>query len=220
MLAYAPRPAATRSPRTLILVAAGHVVALALVLTARSEFAQRERGRPIDVIHVPLKPPPPPPPPSPDPVAQRPSAPSTVTRVPVIVPIPGPTPEPLVTGPTTTTPDPVVGPAIVPQPYVPEPPIPAIVRKAARFVTPADLVRPPYPLSKQRLGEEARLKLSLTIDPRGRVTSVAPVGPADAAFLDAARRHIVRHWRYQPASEGGTAVASTIVVTLTFTLEE
>ena len=40
MLAYAPR-STTRSgsPRTLILVAAGHAVALALVLTARSQFA-------------------------------------------------------------------------------------------------------------------------------------------------------------------------------------
>lgn len=221
MLAYAPRrTTANRSPRTLILVAAGHVVALALVLTARSEFARQEPEGPLKIIHVPLKPPPPPPPPSPDPVAQAPSAPSTVTRVPVIVPIPGPTPEPFTPGPDTATPNPVVGPAIVPQPYVPEPAIPAIVRKAARFTTPADLVRPPYPESKRRLEEEARLRLSLAIDTRGRVTSVSAVGPADPAFLEAARRHIVRHWRYQPASEGGTAVASTIVVTLTFTLEE
>ncbi len=218
MLVYAPRSTATRSPRTLILVAAGHVVALALVLTARSEFARQEREKPIDVIHVPLKAPPPPPP-SPDPVAERPSAPSTVTRVSVIVPIPGPTPEPFTAGPTVITPDPVIGPAIVPLPSVPEP-TPAIVRKAPRFVTPADRVRPPYPEAKRRLEEEARLRLSLVIDPRGRVTSVSPVGPADAAFLDAARRHIVRHWRYQPASEGGSAVAATIVVTLTFTLEE
>ena len=62
--------------------------------------------------------------------------------------------------------------------------------------------------------------LSLTIDARGRVTSVTAVGAADGAFLEAARRHIVRHWRYQPASESGTAVASTITVSLTFTLEE
>ncbi len=94
------------------------------------------------------------------------------------------------------------------------------MRKAARFITPADRVRPPYPAAKESRGEEARLRLSLAIDPRGRVTSVTPVGTADAVFLEAARRHIVRHWRYQPATEGGTAIASTIIVSLTFTLEE
>ena len=99
-------------------------------------------------------------------------------------------------------------------------PVPAIVRKAARFITPADDVRPPYPDSKRQLGEEASLRLSLAIDARGRVTSVTPVGAADRAFLEAARRHILRHWRYSPASEGGSAIASTIVVTLTFTLED
>lgn len=123
-------------------------------------------------------------------------------------------------GPPVTTLDPVIGNAVVPQPLPVPQPIPAIVRKAARFAIPADLVRPPYPESKLRLEEEASLRLSLAIDASGRVTSVAPVGTADPIFLEAARRHIVRHWRYQPASEGGTAIASTIVVTLTFTLEE
>jgi protein TonB len=52
------------------------------------------------------------------------------------------------------------------------------------------------------------------------VTSVTPVGSADPTFLDAARRHILRHWRYQPATEGGEAVASTVVITLSFKLEE
>ena len=79
---------------------------------------------------------------------------------------------------------------------------------------------PPYPVTKQRLGEEASLRLSLAIDPRGRVTAVTPVGFADPVFLNAARRHILRHWRYQPASEGGEAVASSIVITLSFRLED
>ena len=61
MLAYAPRSAArSGSPRTLILVAVGHVVALALVLTARSEFVVKPRIDPTDVIFIkPIKPPPP-----------------------------------------------------------------------------------------------------------------------------------------------------------------
>ena len=222
MLAYAPRSAArSGSPRTLLLVAAGHVVALALVLTARSEFAPKVPIDPTDVIFVkPIKPPPPFPPA--DPTEPRPPSQSTLDIPPRIVPTPTPPSGPLAEGPPKTALDPIPGSATVPQPplLLPEPLVPATVRKAARFITPADQVRPPYPASKQRLGEEASLRLSLAIDARGRVTSVSSVGAADAAFLEAARRHIVRHWRYQPASEAGSAIASTIVVTLTFKLEE
>lgn len=217
MLAYAPRPTArSGSPRTLMLVAAGHAVALALVLTARSEFAPPAPPAPTVVEFVPTELPPPPPPS--DPVEPRQHSQSTIERPPVIVPTPARPSEGLAEEPSLPTLDNVVGPATTAQP-LPEPLTAAIVRKAARFITPADQIRPPYPLSKQRLGEEASLRLSLAIDPRGRVTAVSPVGAADPAFLEAARRHIMRHWRYQPASEGGQAIASSIVITLRFTLE-
>ena len=221
MLVYAPRPTArSGSPRTLLLVAAGHVVAIALALTIRSEFAPTAPDDPTDVIFVkPIKPPPPPPPT--DPTEPRQPSQSTLDLPPRIVPTPTPPSEPIAKGPPLPTFDPSAGTALLPRPLpLPEPVLPAIVRKAARFITPADLVRPPYPASKQRLGEEASLRLSLAIDARGRVTTVSPVGAADPVFLEAARRHIVRFWRYQPASEGGTAIASKIVVTLTFKLEE
>ena len=53
MLAYAPRPAGrSGSPRTLILVAAGHVVALAIVLTARSEFARCDGDMGGPITHI------------------------------------------------------------------------------------------------------------------------------------------------------------------------
>ena len=220
MLAYAPRPTArSGSPRTLLLVAAGHVVALALVLTARSEFVGTAPPDPTDVVFVePIKPPPLP---NPDPTPPRPSSQFTIDRPPVIIPTPGPTSEPLADGPPLADFDPAIGNAVEPQPLVPELPTPPmIVRKAARFITPADQVRPPYPAAKQRLEEEASLRLSLAIDARGRVTAVTPVGAADPTFLAAAQRHSLRHWRYQPASAGGAAIASRIVVTLTFTLEE
>ena len=220
MLAYAPRPTArSGSPRTLLLVAAGHVVAIALALTVRSEFAPKAPDNPTDVIFIkPIKPPPPLPA---DPTEPRPLIQSTLDIPPPIVPTPIQPSEPLAKGPPLPSLDLSAGTALLPQPLpLPEPVLPAIVRQAARFVTPADLVRPPYPASKQRLGEEASLRLSLAIDASGRVTSVSPVGAADPAFLEAARRHIVRHWRYRPASEGDTAIASNIIVTLTFKLEE
>jgi periplasmic protein TonB len=220
MLAYAPRPTGRAgSPRTLLLVAGGHAVALALLLTARSDYVRDKVFAPTDVIFVPTKPPPPPPPA--DPALRSAPSQSTLDTPPVIIPTPPLPAEPVASGPPITSIDPVIGNTVVPQPAIlADPPQPAIVRRAARFATPADLVRPPYPAAKQRLEEEASLRLSLAVDPRGRVTSVTPVGSADPTFLDAARRHILRHWRYQPATQGGEAVASTVVITLSFKLEE
>ena len=158
--------------------------------------------------------------PAPDPATPRASTQSTIDRLPVIVPIPGPTIEPLAVGPTVTTSDPVVGPAIVPQPLPASPARPRGRPQGGALRHPRRSRPPALSRIEAPAEEEASLRLSLTIDARGRVTAVSPVGPADPAFLDAARRHIVRHWRYSPASEDGAAIASTIVVTLTFTLEE
>jgi protein TonB len=94
------------------------------------------------------------------------------------------------------------------------------VRVAPRFVTPDSQVRPPYPQSKLRAGEEALLRLRLAIDARGRVSAVNPVGAADPVFLAAARRHLIAHWRYKPATEDGQPVATTIVITLRFQLDD
>jgi protein TonB len=63
------------------------------------------------------------------------------------------------------------------------------------------------------------LKLRLTIDPNGRVVAVEPLGRADSVFLQAARRHLLAHWRYKPAMEDGHAVTSTTVITLRFQLD-
>ncbi|MDQ3140400.1 MAG: hypothetical protein M3Q15_06710, partial [Pseudomonadota bacterium] len=190
MLAYAPRSTGRAgSPRTLLLVAAGHAVALALVLTARSDYVGEIIFDPTDVIFVPTKLPPPPS----EPAEPRAPTRSAIDTPPVFIPTPAQRADPITAGPPITSFDPVIGNAIEPQPSVlPDPPKPVIVRRAARFITPADRVRPPYPAAKQRLEEEASLRLSLGIDARGRVTSIAAVGSADPIFLEAARRHILR----------------------------
>jgi protein TonB len=70
-----------------------------------------------------------------------------------------------------------------------------------------------------RDGEEATLKLRLSIDERGRVIAVDPVGAADPLFLAAARKHLMARWRYQPATEDGRPVATTTTISLRFELE-
>ena len=157
MLAYAPtnRPAArTGSPRALMLVLAGHAALLALVLTARGEIPGGLPFTETEVTFIdPIKPPPPPPP---QPDQPRSDTRSRIDTPAPLVPTPQPTPLPLDIGPPFPNPTPFIGNAVEPLP-LPFPEPKPLVRKAARFITPADDVRPPSPLSKQRSGEEASL---------------------------------------------------------------
>jgi protein TonB len=103
---------------------------------------------------------------------------------------------------------------------MPQPaPRPAPVHLGPQLATPPAELRPPYPQAKLLSEEEAELRLRLTIDERGRVVAVDPVGRADPVFLAAARRHLLAHWRFRPASVDGRAVSSTTTITLKFQLD-
>jgi protein TonB len=99
------------------------------------------------------------------------------------------------------------------------PPVLTPIHHGPRLLTPASELKPPYPASKLLSEEEAILTLRLTIDDSGRVVAVDPVGRADRVFLDAARRHLIAHWRYQPATEDGRSIASSLTITLRFQLD-
>jgi protein TonB len=109
------------------------------------------------------------------------------------------------------------GTAIIPEVSHPLAHVP--IHHDPRLLTPSSELKPPYPESKILSEEEAVLTLRLSIDERGRVIGVDPVGRADIAFLLAARRHLIAHWRYQPATDDGHAVASSTVITLRFELD-
>ena len=218
MLAYAAnrrRIAAPRSaPHAMLVIIVAHVALIALVMSAKMDLPIRVFGPPTVVTPIPLPPPPPEVPPQGEP------APTENIR-----PVPTPLPLPLPDDPILTDPSPIpvpggnVGTGMNPGPSTDPLPAPDPVRVGPRFATPARLVRPPYPPSKISSEEEAVLKLRLKIDATGRVVSVEPVGHADRAFLDAARRHIVAKWRYKPASEDGQPIASLTVITLKFELD-
>jgi protein TonB len=218
MLAYAAhrRSIAGRrpAPNALLVIIVAHIALIAAVMSARMELPEQNRGR-TDVELIPVEPTPPP---EPQPKAEPKSTPSTIDRVPVIVPVPQPNADRPVAIPIPSLPTPDLGLGTVPQP-TPGIAAKAPERVAARFATPDSAIRPPYPRSKIDSGEEALLKLRLTIDERGRVTSVEPIGAADAAFLAAARRHLLSRWHYLPATEDGRAVASATRITLRFELD-
>lgn len=209
----APYAARNRHPRALALIVAGHAALIAAVMMAKMDVAPRfiPTITKVDLIDEAKPPPDNPPPPQP----QRHE--SAIDRPITVVPIPQPTtdadpiPIPL--------PVPNPGPVVAPDPIKIVPPAQP-VRVGPRFITPEYDVKPPYPQSKLRAQEEAVLQLRLTIDARGRVTAVDPVGNADPVFLAAARRHILAHWRYRAATEDGRAVATSTVVTLRFELDD
>jgi len=213
MSTYAPVPAfveGKRHPGTLVLILAGHAAVLAAVMMAKGyvPIPQLDPPTKIDLIQEPPPPPENPPPPQQD-QRSKVDRPTTIIRTTLPnFPNVDTTPRPLPNNRQIEIPrgDIHVTPTLP-------------VRIGPRFLTRDADVKPPYPPSKLRDGEEAVLKLRLSIDERGRVTEVEPVGTADPVFLAAARRHVMARWRYQPATEDGRPVATTTTITLRFELD-
>ncbi|HVF83197.1 MAG TPA: energy transducer TonB [Sphingomicrobium sp.] len=225
MLAYAAHRRNQRRahPATLALIVGAHAVALGVLITARMEVGVFEKDTPLVIQPIPLPDEPPPPEPVPHPAPSPPISNLDLPPRTVVLPLDsGPV---IVPGPTPPADNPVVGtnpqPAIVPLPQpLPLPkPLPKISSKP-QLLTFGDRLKPPYPEAKRRLEEEATLRLRLSIDERGRVVAVEPVGSADPQFLAAARDHLIRAWRYKPALVDGSAIPSTITITLSFRLED
>ena len=217
MLAYsANRPGAggrASSPHTMLAIVGLHVAAVAVLMSAKMDLPFPGTKTPLTVEFIPK-----PPEPVPD-QPRRPAAQPDRAWA---------TPDPLVQLPTDPVAIPVADP-LPPLPNLPDPgPTTGPLTGAARPIaaTPAVLLtgpaelKPPYPASKLASGEEADFKLRLTIGERGRVTAVEPIGRADSAFLAAARRHIIAHWRYRPATSDGRGVSTTLVITLRFRLDD
>ena len=217
MLAYAaPRPGREGAhPRMLMLIVAGHVLAVGAVMLAKSEIVARADP---PIILIPFRPIADPPP-TPEPQRRTDPQPSHVTTAQSQVPIPSFDNHDIeiATIPTFTL-DGVGADPIPPQP--PFVPPHEIVRHGPQIATAESRLRPPYPQAKQMLGEEATLTLKLSIDAIGRVVAVEPIGSADRSFLDSARRHLLSVWRFTPATEDGKPVPSTKVITLHFELGE
>ena len=219
MLAYsANRPrAASRgsSPNMMLAIIGLHVAAVAVLMSAKMDLPLPITTTPLIIEIIKPKPPQPvevpkrsPPPPDrslsiPDPLIPLPP-------LPEILPVPNPLPpiDNVVPDPGTSN-QPSSGDAAKP-----------IAATPAVLLTGAAELKPPYPAAKLASGEEADLKLRLTIDERGRVSAVEPLGRADSAFLSAARRHIIAHWRYRPATSDGRGVAASLVITLRFRLDD
>lgn len=218
MLAYAAnRPVvgkAPSSPSAMLLIISAHVALIALVMSAKMEIT-RNHPSSGPLISVPIYPPPPPIGTTVKrnenrPIDPQPTHPEVSNELPPVGGLP-------VNGNPTADPGPIAfGTGDFPEV---QHPVVTAVRHAPRLLTPADELKPPYPESKLLTEEEAVLTLRLAIDERGRVVDVQPVGRAEPVFLAAARRYLIAHWRYQPATEDGNAIASSQLITLHFQLD-
>jgi len=218
MLAYAAnRPVAGKapsSPPTMLLIISAHVALIALVMSAKMEMT-RHQPKDGPIINIPV---PPDPPPAGTTVRPQHPQPRPISDPHPYVPLPDPKPVTLDPGPNVDPGSIVTGgpnsfPGFSPKPFA------APVRHEPRLLTNPNELKPPYPESKILSEEEATLQLRLTISESGRVTAVDAVGSADRVFLEAARRYLIAHWRYQPATVDGSAVASSVTISLSFRLD-
>jgi protein TonB len=221
MLPYvANRPLAAKrepSPNAFLVIVAVHVAAIAGLMSARMDLPPRITEPPtiIELIRNP--------PPTPSTNIEKPRSAARLTNAWIDRPAPQvavPDTDRVTVDTSVPTIDlgPVAGTGAAVIPGIAKPTV-TPVHHHARLVTPQSEIKPPYPASKLLTGEEAVLTLRLSIDERGHVVAVDPVGRADRDFLEAARRHLIAHWRYQPATDDGRAIASSLTVTLRFMLD-
>jgi protein TonB len=204
------------SPNAMLVIISIHVAVIAALMSAKMDVSRTFPKLP-PLIQIPVQPVPPA-----NPVQQprpvRPEHQSTVidrSRE-LVRPQPSnPTADP--GPPIDPTPIDIGGSSSTPS--IPQPPATTPIRHDPLLLTPESQLRPPYPASKLASEEEATLRLRLTIDQQGRVVDVQPVGRVDSVFFQAARRYLMAHWRYQPATEDGRAIASSTTITLMFKLD-
>jgi periplasmic protein TonB len=215
MLAYAPRrDVQPVRPGLFALIVLGHVAVIGGVMATKMVI-ERIDDPPITITPIRENDPPPPVPepriePKPTPQPNDPP----VTQAPPIVETPVPAGPTFHDPPQPPSPGPLVGPGTGGGTIVPADP--PLVRKGPRLATAEEYLRPPYPESMRSSERGAVIALTLSIDERGRVVAVAPIGAVEPEFLKAARSHILKRWRYRPATENGRPVPSTLTVRLKF----
>jgi protein TonB len=204
------------SPNAMLVIISIHVAVIAALMSAKMDVSSSFPKMP-PLIQIPVPPVPPPNQVQP-PRAPRPQQQPTVIDHSRDVLRPQPSNPPVQPGPAID-PTPIDIGGSSPTPAIPQRPVTTPIYHDALLLTPESQLRPPYPASKLASEEEATLRLRLTIDQQGRVVGVEPVGRVDSVFFEAARRYLIAHWRYEPATEDGRAVASSTTITLMFKLD-
>lgn len=79
---------------------------------------------------------------------------------------------------------------------------------------------PPYPRDALRAAQQGTVVLQVTVDVDGRPIDVSVRTSSGHRRLDeAARRHVLQHWRFRPAMRDGMAVQAIGLVPVEFSLD-
>jgi periplasmic protein TonB len=97
------------------------------------------------------------------------------------------------------------------------PVLPLIVaRPDPRF---ASSFQPDYPAREQREEIEGAVQVRVLVGTDGRVKAVEEIASSSPGFFAETRRRALAKWRFRPATRGGTAEESWVVMTVRFQLE-
>jgi protein TonB len=106
-----------------------------------------------------------------------------------------------------------------PQPHQPPPTNIVSIPDTATVGITGSHSTPPYPLLDRRLGHEGTVTLKLAVAPDGTVSDAQVLKSSGYAGLDeAAVSWVVAHWRYKPATHGGSAIPSQATAAVMFSL--
>ncbi len=114
---------------------------------------------------------------------------------------------------------PVAAPVISP----PTPPAPPVSETLTLARFDADYLRNPaphYPPIAERLGEEGKVVLRVSVNPQGLADSVEIKTSSGSTRLDDSAQKTVRHWKFIPAKRGDVPVQSSVLVPIIFKLEQ
>lgn len=78
--------------------------------------------------------------------------------------------------------------------------------------------RPSYPESARRKGQQGTAHVRLSVNSAGRVTGATISTSSGTPALDASALKAAKRWKFTPARSGGTPVATTLVVPISFRL--
>ena len=210
-----------RSPSGLAIVIVAHVAAISALALSKMDVPTPEIIGPLKIrnIALPKDPPPLPPEPKVEP-REIPQHKTVMTRPDPIVKTDAP---PILDLPKQQAVDITwvntkIGPIDVPRDPPPPKPLPDPVRMEARLDPRSELL-PPYPDEEIRAEREGAVTIKVLIGTDGRVKRAEKVSAASDAFWRETYRHVLRNWRFKPATVDGRPVESSRTMTLRFVLD-
>lgn len=196
-------------------VTAGHAALLGLIAVAVPADRLADLTRPFTARLIELAPevPQPSPPPPIQPPKKVQPAPLPVLAANVATPIPQAAAFTVAPQPSA----PVTAPPIVAAPVA----VPEIPIVAARFDADyLDNPKPVYPHASRRLGEQGKVLLRVRVSAAGHPERVEVKQTSGFPRLDQAAEEVVGRWRFAPARRGNEAIATWVLVPISFNLQE